>query len=194
MPVAAPMSCARTVAQCHYKSDEEIVVALADALRRNTRRSSMPGSSCNSIDAFLAHEYDRLRGLMSEREVHKVRRASASISRTMRSPAFPKTRCATTSVGEAGMRPHTPRVPLKTLSDLILKVRAQAYSLESANPRHEHEWMVWKDCQAADGKILIPGYRHPFDQLVSKTSRLGGVVASRTSPASSGRENVIAGT
>ena len=41
--------------------------------------------------------------------------------------------------------PHTTDPSLRTLSGLILKIKAQAYSLESANPRHEHEWMVWKD-------------------------------------------------
>jgi 5-methyltetrahydropteroyltriglutamate--homocysteine methyltransferase len=88
--------------------------------------------------------------------------------------------------------PHTADVPLKTLSDLILKVRAQAYSLESANPRHEHEWMVWKDVKLPDGKILIPGVvthstnvvEHP--ELVAwRIKNFAGVV---------GRENVIAST
>ncbi len=39
--------------------------------------------------------------------------------------------------------PHTSDIPLKDIVDLILKINAQAYSIEAANPRHEHEWMVW---------------------------------------------------
>ena len=53
--------------------------------------------------------------------------------------------------------PHTSDIPLKDIVDLILKINAQAYSIEAANPRHEHEWMVWKDVKLPDGKILIPG-------------------------------------
>ncbi len=52
--------------------------------------------------------------------------------------------------------PHTTDVPLKDIVDLILKINAQAYSIEAANPRHEHEWTVWKDAKLPDGKILIP--------------------------------------
>jgi 5-methyltetrahydropteroyltriglutamate--homocysteine methyltransferase len=50
-----------------------------------------------------------------------------------------------------------PRLELKYVVDLMLKVNAQAYSVEAANPRHEHEWKVWKDTKLPDGKILIPG-------------------------------------
>ncbi len=47
--------------------------------------------------------------------------------------------------------------PLEDIVDLILEVRAGAYSLEAANPRHEHEWRVLAEGEAAAGKILIPG-------------------------------------
>jgi len=41
--------------------------------------------------------------------------------------------------------------------DLILAVRAQGYSIEASNPRHDHEWRVWEDVKLPAGKILIPG-------------------------------------
>ena len=53
--------------------------------------------------------------------------------------------------------PHTHDLPLKYVVDLMLKIHAQAYSVEAANPRHEHEWKVWRDVKLPDGKILIPG-------------------------------------
>ena len=53
--------------------------------------------------------------------------------------------------------PHVSDVPLRDIVDLILKVRAGAYVIESANPRHEHEWQVWKNVKLPDGKVLIPG-------------------------------------
>jgi 5-methyltetrahydropteroyltriglutamate--homocysteine methyltransferase len=53
--------------------------------------------------------------------------------------------------------PHHRDVPLKEIVDLVLRVKAQAYSIEAANPRHAHEWEIWQDVQLPDGKILIPG-------------------------------------
>jgi 5-methyltetrahydropteroyltriglutamate--homocysteine methyltransferase len=53
--------------------------------------------------------------------------------------------------------PHTTDVPLKDVVDFVLKVNAQAYAIEGANPRHEHEWRVWEETQLPEGKVLIPG-------------------------------------
>ena len=53
--------------------------------------------------------------------------------------------------------PHTTDVPLKDIVDLVLKVRAGAYVIEGANPRHEHEWQVWKNVKLPAGRILMPG-------------------------------------
>ena len=53
--------------------------------------------------------------------------------------------------------PHTTDVPLKDIVDIILKINAGAYSVEAANPRHEHEWEVWETTKLPSGKILIPG-------------------------------------
>ena len=191
MPVAAPMSARGLWLNAYYKTDAEIVVALADALKEEYQAIVDAGFILQLDDAFLAHEYDRLLGEMSAREVHKYAERCVDL-----------TNYALTGIPEEKVRyhvcwgswnaPHTTDVPLKTLSDLILKVRAQAYSLESANPRHEHEWMVWKDVKLPDGKILIPGVvthstnvvEHP--ELVAwRIKNFAGVV---------GRENVIAGT
>jgi 5-methyltetrahydropteroyltriglutamate--homocysteine methyltransferase len=53
--------------------------------------------------------------------------------------------------------PHVTDLPLQDVVDLMLQVRAQAYSVEAANPRHEHEYHVWEDVKLPEGKILIPG-------------------------------------
>jgi len=53
--------------------------------------------------------------------------------------------------------PHHNDVPLRDVVDLMLKVKAQAYSIEGANPRHAHEWQIWEDVRFPEGKILIPG-------------------------------------
>jgi 5-methyltetrahydropteroyltriglutamate--homocysteine methyltransferase len=86
--------------------------------------------------------------------------------------------------------PHADDVPLKDLVDLVLTVKAQAYSIEAANPRHAHEWQVWQDVKLPDGKILIPGVidsvttfvEHP-DLVAQRIVQYATIV---------GRENVIA--
>jgi 5-methyltetrahydropteroyltriglutamate--homocysteine methyltransferase len=88
--------------------------------------------------------------------------------------------------------PHVHDIPLKHVVDLMLKVKAGAYSVEAANPRHEHEWKVWKDVKLPEGKILIPGVvshasnvvEHP-ELVADRIVLYAGLV---------GRENVIAGT
>jgi 5-methyltetrahydropteroyltriglutamate--homocysteine methyltransferase len=88
--------------------------------------------------------------------------------------------------------PHTTDIPLASIVDVMLKVRAGAYSVEAGNVRHEHEWRVWKDVKLPAGKILIPGVvshatnvvEHP-DLVADRIVRFAEMV---------GRENVIAGT
>ena len=88
--------------------------------------------------------------------------------------------------------PHMFDVPLKDIVDLVLKVNIGAYSFEAANPRHEHEWQVWKDVKLPPGKVLMPGVDRAFDQH-RRASRAGGRAALRFADCV-GRENVIAGT
>ncbi|MGO8921143.1 MAG: hypothetical protein ACLQJR_35100 [Stellaceae bacterium] len=81
---------------------------------------------------------------------------------------------------------------MKHLIDLILQVRVGGYSLEMANPRHEHEWCVWEEVRLPPGKVLLPGVishstnivEHP-ELVAERIIRLAKLV---------GRENVIAST
>jgi len=57
----------------------------------------------------------------------------------------------------SGHRPHIHDIPLRDIADIVLKVKAQAYSIEASNVRHEHEWRVWEDVRLPEGKILMPG-------------------------------------
>jgi 5-methyltetrahydropteroyltriglutamate--homocysteine methyltransferase len=88
--------------------------------------------------------------------------------------------------------PHTHDVPLRDIVDLVLGVRAGAYSVEAANPRHAHEWRVWEWVKLPPGKLLIPGVidsttnfvEHP-ELVAERIERYATLV---------GPENVIAGT
>jgi 5-methyltetrahydropteroyltriglutamate--homocysteine methyltransferase len=88
--------------------------------------------------------------------------------------------------------PHTSDVPLKDIVDLILKINAQAYSIEAANPRHEHEWMVWRDVKLPDGKILIPGIISHSTNVVEHPELVAWRIKNYASVV--GKENLIAST
>jgi 5-methyltetrahydropteroyltriglutamate--homocysteine methyltransferase len=88
--------------------------------------------------------------------------------------------------------PHTSDVPLKEIVEMILSINAQAYSIEAANPRHEHEWMVWQDVKLPEGKILIPGIVSHQTNVVEHPELVAWRIKNYASVV--GRENVIAGT
>jgi 5-methyltetrahydropteroyltriglutamate--homocysteine methyltransferase len=89
------------------------------------------------------------------------------------------------------MGPRLHDMELKDVVDLILRVRAGAYSFEAANPRHEHEWRVWEGVRLPEDAVLIPGVitqstvlvEHP-ELVAERIARFAQVV---------GRENVVAG-
>jgi 5-methyltetrahydropteroyltriglutamate--homocysteine methyltransferase len=78
------------------------------------------------------------------------------------------------------------------VAEILLRVKAEAYSIEAANPRHEHEWEVWRDVRLPEGKILIPGVIAHTTNVVEHPE----LVAMRLKNYASvvGRENVIGGT
>ena len=81
---------------------------------------------------------------------------------------------------------------MKDIIDVMFKIKAQGYTFEAANARHEHEWSVWKDHKLPAGKIIIPGIvshatnvvEHP-ELVAERIVRFANVV---------GKENVIAST
>jgi 5-methyltetrahydropteroyltriglutamate--homocysteine methyltransferase len=87
--------------------------------------------------------------------------------------------------------PHLGDLALRDVIDLMLRVKAQAYSVEAATPRHSYEWRVWQDVKLPDGKILIPGViahttavvEHP-ETVAERIMNFAGVV---------GPQRVIAG-
>ena len=88
--------------------------------------------------------------------------------------------------------PHHRDIPIRDIIDIVFKAHAAGISYEGANPRHEHEWAVFKDVKLPAGKILIPGVidstnnyiEHP-ELVAQRICNLAGVV---------GRENVIVGS
>jgi 5-methyltetrahydropteroyltriglutamate--homocysteine methyltransferase len=88
-------------------------------------------------------------------------------------------------------RPHTTDTPLTEVLPQLLKIKAQAYGFEAANPRHEHEWMVWKDVKLPAGKILIPGLISQSTNVVEHPELVAWRIKNFASVV--GKENIIAG-
>ena len=88
-------------------------------------------------------------------------------------------------------RPHTTDTPLREILPQLLRINAGAYGVEAANPRHEHEWMVWRECKLPAGKVLIPGVISQSTNVVEHPELVAWRIENYASVV--GKENVIAG-
>jgi 5-methyltetrahydropteroyltriglutamate--homocysteine methyltransferase len=189
LPVVAPCSMGVDYANEYYRSDEEFLGAVADALHEEYKTIVDAGLIVQVDDAILTNLYDQVRA-----EGKDYRRWVAmnieALNHGLR--GIPEDRVRYHLCWGSWPGPHTGDVPLREVVDLLLKVKAQAYSIEAANPRHEHEWVVWEQVKLPEGKILLPGVvshaishvEHP--QLIAqRITRFANLV---------GRENVIAST
>jgi len=88
--------------------------------------------------------------------------------------------------------PHHHDVPLAQLLPVVVKARPQALLFEAANPRHAHEWKVFREQRIPDDKVLVPGVlssttnyvEHP-ELVAERIQRFADIV---------GRERVLAGS
>jgi 5-methyltetrahydropteroyltriglutamate--homocysteine methyltransferase len=187
LPVVAPCSVAVSYANEYYGSDEEFLFALADAQREEYKIIVDAGLLVQVDDAILANLHDAV--VDSGKDYRKwVEMNIAALNHALRD--IPEDRVRYHLCWGSWTGPHTSDVPLTELVDLLLTINAQGYSIEAANPRHEHEWTVWEDTKLPDGKILIPGcishaithVEHP-ELIAQRIERFANLV---------GRENVIA--
>ena len=190
LPVVAPASAAFNGVNDYYKTEEEYVYALADALRIEYRAIAESGLILQVDDAVLANAYDDLMAKSPETYRKWAELRIEALNHALQ--GIPEDRVRYHLCYGSWHAPHVSDAPLEEIVDLILKVNAGAYSIEAANVRHEHEWRVWEDVKLPEGKILIPGVvthhtisvEHP--RLVAdRIIRYAKIV---------GRENVIAGT
>ena len=191
LPVAAPSSAIPDRKNEYYKTDEDLVVALAEALRTEYRSIIDAGFLLQVDDARAAVTYDRMvpPGTFEEYYAWLARHVEI-LNHALE--GLPEDRIRYHVCWGSWPGPHTTDVPLRKIVDLVLKVKAGAYLIESANPRHEHEWRVWQDVKLPPGKVLVPGVVSHGTNVVEHPE----LVAERLGRFAScvGRENVIAGT
>src|SRR6476620_1675519 len=191
LPVAAPASVIPDRKNEYYKSDSELQTAIAEAMRTEYRMIVDSGFLLQLDDARSAVTFDRMVPPASFADYRRWLATQVDILNHA-IEGLPADRIRYHVCWGSWPGPHTSDVPLKDIVDLILKVKVGAYVIEGANPRHEHEWQVWKNAKLAPGQVLIPGVishatnvvEHP-ELVAERIVRLAKFV---------GRENVIAGT
>jgi 5-methyltetrahydropteroyltriglutamate--homocysteine methyltransferase len=191
LPVAAPASVIPDRKNEYYKSDEDCLVAIGEAMRMEYKMIVDAGFVLQLDDARAAVTYDRMVPPGSFADYRKwVAMHMEVLNHAI--AGLPPERIRYHVCWGSWPGPHTTDVPLKDIVDLILSVKVGAYVIEGANPRHEHEWKVWQDVKLPAGKVLIPGVishatnvvEHP-ELIAERIGRYARLV---------GRESVLAGT
>jgi 5-methyltetrahydropteroyltriglutamate--homocysteine methyltransferase len=88
--------------------------------------------------------------------------------------------------------PHHHDIPLKKILNVVMKAKPQALLFEASNPRHAHEWAVWKDAGIPADKILVPGVIDSVTNFIEHPELIAQRITNFTNVV--GRERVMAGT
>jgi 5-methyltetrahydropteroyltriglutamate--homocysteine methyltransferase len=174
----------------HYNSDEEYLEALGEAMRVEYLAIVEAGFLLQIDDPRMATHYNRAVNSTIEDCRRFIALRVEALNHALRGISQDKIRfhtCYSTNIA-----PRVHDFELKHFADLMLSVRAAAFLVEAANPRHEHEWALWQDVKLPDDKFLVPGVvshcvhlvEHP-ELVAQRIIRFADVV---------GRKRVIAGT
>jgi len=174
----------------YYASDEAYLAALAEAMRVEYRAIVDAGFLLQIDDPRMATHYNRAVDASTEDCRKFIALRVEAVNHALR--GIPPDRVRFHTCYSVNIAPRVHDFELKHFVDLMLRVNAGAYLIEAANPRHEHEWALWRDVKLPDDKILVPGVvshcihlvEHP-ELVAQRIVRFAEVV---------GRERVIAGT
>src|SRR5215469_8758279 len=190
LPANTPGTIEHWLKNEHYKSDEEFLLAIAEAMREEYKAIVDAGFLLQIDDPDLPDGWNCLPdiGLADYRKYATVR--VDALNHALRD--IPEEQIRLHVCWGSGLGPHKNDVDLRDIIDIILRVKAQVYSIEAANPRHQHEWRVFEEVKLPEGKSLMPGVvghatdiiEHP-ELVADRLVRYANLV---------GRENVIAGT
>jgi len=185
MPAIAPSGVGMNE---YYRTEEEYFHAVAEALHTEYQAIVDAGFILQIDDPFLTDIYSYSTLNAAERRKTAELYVEA-INRGLKGIPAEKVRFHTCYGINEGPRVHD--APLKDILDVMLKVNAEAFSFEAANPRHEHEYHVFENVKLPAGKLLIPGVITHASNIVEHPE----LIAERITQYAKlvGRENVIAG-
>ena len=190
VPALAPGWLDHFIYNEHYKSDEEFVYGLADAMADKYRAIAAAGHVLQIDDPGIATSWDMLKPEPSLADYRKyVTVRIEALNHALK--GIPPEQVRYHWCWGSWHGAHVNDIPLKHIIDIALKVNAQTYSFEAANVRHEHEIELWKEAKLQPGTILMPGVishatnivEHP-ELIARRLVNWAGIV---------GRENVLAG-
>jgi 5-methyltetrahydropteroyltriglutamate--homocysteine methyltransferase len=191
LPVAAPASVIPDRKNEYYKTDDDLLAAIGQAMHTEYKMIVDAGLLVQLDDARTAVTYDRMVPPASMRDyLNWVSRHVEILNEAIK--GLPREKIRYHVCWGSWPGPHVSDIPLKTIVNLILKLKVGAFVIEGANPRHEHEWRVWESVKLPKDVVLIPGVishatnivEHP-ELVAERIVRLAKLV---------GRENVIAST
>jgi 5-methyltetrahydropteroyltriglutamate--homocysteine methyltransferase len=175
----------------YYGSEEKYIYALADALKEEYDAIHRAGFvlqvDCPDLGSSRHNRFAHL----STKEFEKIAELHVeALNHALRDIPADRVRLHMCWGNYEG--PHHLDIPLAEIIEIAVKAKVGALSFEGANPRHEHEWVVFEDFRVPDGLVIIPGVidsttnfvEHP-ELVAQRIVRYAELV---------GRENVIAGT
>jgi 5-methyltetrahydropteroyltriglutamate--homocysteine methyltransferase len=189
MPAIASSYLAATLPNEYYRSEVAYEQAVSDALREEYRAIVDAGFTLQIDDPRLVTHYMMNPGLSVEDCRTWAAQRVEAINYSIRDIPPEKVRFHTCYSIDVGPRIH--EMALKDIVDIILTIKAGAYSFEAANPRHEHEYHVFEQVRLPEGKILIPGVISHTTNLVEHPELIAERIVRFAKLV--GRENVIAG-
>jgi 5-methyltetrahydropteroyltriglutamate--homocysteine methyltransferase len=156
LPVVAPASVLQGLRDEYYGTEEKLSSALGEALREEYRAITDAGLIVQLDDAWLAAKYDVMVPPASFADYYSwAEQKVAALNRALE--GIPEQQSRYHVCWGSWNGPHTNDVAAEDIVDLILSVKVGGYSLEMANPRHEHEWRVWEKAKLPPERVLIPG-------------------------------------
>jgi 5-methyltetrahydropteroyltriglutamate--homocysteine methyltransferase len=190
LPAVAPGTIEHWLYNQYYSTDEEYLFSLADALHHEYKAITDAGLNLQIDDPDLPDGWQMFPDMsVADYRKYATVRAEA-INHALRD--IPTEQIRLHVCWGSGLGPHQNDIDLRDIVDVVLRVRASVYSIEAANPRHQHEWRVWQDVKLPEGTALMPGVighatdiiEHPrlvADRLIQYAELVG-------------KENVVAGT
>jgi 5-methyltetrahydropteroyltriglutamate--homocysteine methyltransferase len=190
MSSVAPGSASR-IANTHYKTEEELLYACADAMREEYKAIVDAGIILQLDDPAIAENWDMVN---PEPTVEDYRKFSMirveALNHAIR--GLPQDRIRFHLCWGSWHGPHMTDIPMRDIVGVMLAISAGGYSFEAGNVRHEHEWQVWQDVKLPDDRLMLPGVvshatnvvEHP-ELVAERILRFARLV---------GRERVIAST
>ncbi len=191
LPVVAPASALPGAKNEQYPDEKTLFFTLADCLHQEYKAIVDAGLYVQIDDAFLPYMHEKMVPPMTEAQYREwAQMRIDALNHALK--GIPPERSRYHICWGSWNGPHAFDVPMKDIVDLMLQVNVGAYQFEAANPRHEHEWVVWQSVKLPPGKVLIPGVishatnivEHP-ELVAQRIVRLAKIV---------GRENVMGGT